>query len=62
MSKITTFSGQPQYLQILNLASRAKIQEISKQKGYNKYTKFIGLASHFLLYCQLYRTAIVFLV
>ena len=39
MGKITTFSGQPQYLQILSLANRAKIQEISKQKGYNKYTK-----------------------
>ncbi len=25
MGKMTTFSGQPQYLQILNLANRSKI-------------------------------------
>lgn len=48
MGKITTFSGQPQYLQILNLANRAKIQEISKQKGYNKYTKKLDGYTHFV--------------
>lgn len=48
MGKITTFSGQPQYLQILSLANRAKIQEISKQKGYNKYTKKLDGYTHFV--------------
>ncbi len=39
MGKMTTFSGQPQYLQILNLANRSKIQSLGKQKGYDRYVK-----------------------
>ena len=48
MSKITTFSGQPQYLQILNLANRAKIQEISKQNKYDRYAKKLDGYTHFV--------------
>ena len=57
MSKITTFSGQPQYLQILNLANRAKIQEISKQNNYDRYVKKLDGYTHFvaLLFAVLMR-------
>ena len=48
MGKITTFSGQPQYLQILNLANRSKIQEISKRNGYDKYVKKLDGYTHFV--------------
>ena len=48
MSKITTFSGQPQYLQILNLANRSKIQEISKRNGYDRYVKKLDGYTHFV--------------
>ena len=57
MSKMTTFSGQPQYLQILNLANRAKIQEISKQNNYDRYVKKLDGYTHFvaLLFAVLMR-------
>ena len=57
MGKMTTFSGQPQYLQILNPANRAKIQEICKQNKYDRYVKKLDGYTHFvaLLFAVLMR-------
>ncbi len=57
MGKITTFSGQPQYLQILNLTNRSKIQSLSRQKGYDRYVKKLDGYTHFvaLLFAVLMR-------
>ncbi len=54
---MTTFSGQPQYLQILNLANRSKIQSLGKQKGYDRYVKKLDGYTHFvaLLFAVLMR-------
>lgn len=39
MSKSTHFSGQPMYGQLLNLLDKAKILQISREKGGERYTK-----------------------
>ncbi len=57
MGKITNYSGQPQYLQILNLANRSKIQSLGKQNGYDRYVKKLDGYTHFvaLLFAVLMR-------
>ena len=57
MRKVTTFSGQPQYLQLLNLFNRAKICTFSKKDGYDKYVKKLDGYTHFvaLLFAVLMR-------
>jgi len=57
MRKITTFSGQPQYLQLLNLINRAKICTFSKKEGHDKYVKKLDGYTHFvaLLFAVLMR-------
>lgn len=48
MCKVTTFSGQPQYLQLLNLINRAKICKISQKEGYDRYVKKLNGHTHFV--------------
>jgi hypothetical protein len=48
MRKVTTFSGQPQYLQLLNLTNRAKIRKISRKEGYERYVKKLNGYTHFV--------------
>lgn len=57
MRKVTTFSGQPQYLQLLNLTSRSKICKISQSEGYDRYVKKLNGYTHFvsLLFAVLMR-------
>ena len=57
MSKVTTFSGQPQFLQLLNLTNRSKIYKISSKDGYDRYVKKLDGYTHFvaLLFAVLMR-------
>lgn len=57
MGKVTKFSGQPLYVQLLNLANREKIRKISVKSGYDKYVKKLDGYTHFvaLLFAVLMR-------
>lgn len=57
MHKGTTFSGHPQYVQLLNLLNRVKIREISTKRGYDRYVKKLDGYTHFvaLLFAVLMR-------
>ena len=57
MRKITKFSGQPLYVQILNLTERLKIRKISYEGGHDKYVKHLNGYTHFvaLLFAVLMR-------
>lgn len=57
MRKVTTFSGQPQYLQLLNLTNRAKISNFSQKSGHDRYVKKLDGYTHFvaLLFAVLMR-------
>ena len=57
MGKVTKFSGQPLYVQLLNLADRSKIRKISSESGYDKYVKKLDGYTHFvaLLFAVLMR-------
>lgn len=59
MRKVTTFSGQPQYLQLLNLTNRAKISDFSQKSGHDRYVKKLDGYTHFvaLLFAVLMRYA-----
>ena len=54
MGKVTKFSGQPLYIQLLNLADRSKIRKISKNNGSDRYVKRLDAIPTLLLYCLLY--------
>ena len=57
MRKVTIFSGQPQYLQLLNLTNRAKISNFSQKSGHDRYVKKLDGYTHFvaLLFAVLMR-------
>lgn len=57
MGKITKFSGQPLYVQLLNLTERSKIRKISHDGGHDKYVKHLNGYTHFvaLLFAVLMR-------
>ena len=57
MGKVTKFSGQPLYVQLLNLADRSKIRKISKDSGSDRYVKKLDGYTHFvaLLFAVLMR-------
>ena len=57
MGKVTKFSGQPLYIQLLNLADRSKIRKISKNNGSDRYVKRLDGYTHFvaLLFALLMR-------
>ena len=57
MGKITKFSGQPLYVQLLNLTERSKIRKISNDGGHDKYVKRLNGYTHFvaLLFAVLMR-------
>ena len=57
MGKVTKFSGQPLYVQPLNLTDRSKIRKISSESGYDKYVKKLDGCTHFvaLLFAVLMR-------
>ena len=57
MGKITKFSGQPLYVQLLNLTERSKIRKISHDGGHDKYVKRLNGYTHFvaLLFAVLMR-------
>lgn len=57
MGKITKYSGQPLYVQLLNLTERSKIRKISHDGGHDKYVKHLNGYTHFvaLLFAVLMR-------
>ena len=57
MGKVTKFSGQPLYVQLLNLADRSKIRKISKNNGSDRYVKRLDGYTNFvaLLFAVLMR-------
>lgn len=57
MGKDTNFTGQPLYVQLLNLTDRQKIRKISSKGGYDRYVKKLDGYTHFvsMLYAVLMR-------
>lgn len=50
MGKSTHFLGQPSYLQLIKLLDRAKISQITRTGGYDRYTKRFDSYTHLIIY------------
>ena len=57
MGKVTKFSEQPLYVQLLNLTDRSKIRKISRDSSSDRYAKRLDGYTHFvaLLFAVLMR-------
>lgn len=50
MSKSTHFIGQPSYLQLIKMLDIAKISQITRTGGYDRYTKRFDSYTHLIIY------------